>query len=360
MLYISKTLIYRLLMNPVLISSTVKFLNQPTGEDQKKKINNRLKNKILKNKISTNFERKCKHFESSVSTKICMYSESLTYEDCKNFNKKLSDIQSKIEQDKFLLSFITIDKAQRTNRKKVNSNRATRAVYRYFIPTLERERIPVCLDAFISITNITRRRINILCRHFFNNQVTPIQKRGGCRITQKTIEISQSIVKHIETFRCKKSHHTRKDTRRSYLPPDLNVTLMWSKWQAERKYNSLPVASFSKYYNIFTTKFNIAFGHPRQDVCSFCTEKKAKISVENDKQSKNEMKLELKTHQALSKHFFKLMYEKKCDEIVCSFDMMQNQALPKLSVTDTFYSRQAWLYNLTFVSNMENQTAQKM
>lgn len=36
-----------------------------------------------------------------------------------------------------------------------------------------------------------------------------------------------------------------------------------------------------------------------------------------------------------------------------SFDMMQNQPLPKLSGTDTFYSRQIWLYNLTFVINSE-------
>lgn len=34
--------------------------------------------------------------------------------------------------------------------------------------------------------------------------------------------------------------------------------------------------------------------------------------------------------------------------------MMRNQPLPKLSVTDTFYSRQAWVYNLTFVIMSEN------
>jgi len=33
--------------------------------------------------------------------------------------------------------------------------------------------------------------------------------------------------------------------------------------------------------------------------------------------------------------------------------MMQNQPLPKLPVTDTFNSRQIWLYNLTFVKNSE-------
>jgi len=38
-----------------------------------------------------------------------------------------------------------------------------------------------------------------------------------------------------------------------------------------------------------------------------------------------------------------------------SFDMMQNQPLPKVSITEAFYSRQVWLYNLTFVINSEKQ-----
>lgn len=35
--------------------------------------------------------------------------------------------------------------------------------------------------------------------------------------------------------------------------------------------------------------------------------------------------------------------------------MMQTQPLPKLSVTDVFYSRQVWLYNLTFITSDLNQ-----
>lgn len=48
------------------------------------------------------------------------------------------------------------------------------------------------------------------------------------------------------------------------------------------------------------------------------------------------------------------MLNVKAGEINVSFDMMQNQPIPKLSVTDTFYSRQIWLYNLTFVINFND------
>lgn len=52
----------------------------------------------------------------------------------------------------------------------------------------------------------------------------------------------------------------------------------WSKTRSEKK----PTNSLSKYQKIFANKFNLSFGHPRQDVCSFCTEQKVKINVEPD------------------------------------------------------------------------------
>lgn len=37
-----------------------------------------------------------------------------------------------------------------------------------------------------------------------------------------------------------------------------------------------------------------------------------------------------------------------------SFDIIQNQPIPKLSATDTFYRRKIWLYYLTFCINFTN------
>lgn len=49
------------------------------------------------------------------------------------------------------------------------------------------------------------------------------------------------------------------------------------------------------------------------------------------------------------------MKETSEKSIKISFDMMQSQSLPKLSITETFYSRQIWSYNLSFVLNSELQ-----
>lgn len=92
----------------------------------------------------------------------------------------------------------------------------------------------------------------------------------------------------------------------------------------------------------------------RQDVCSFCSETSIKIKNEIDIEKKVDLEDVLLEHKNKSKCFSRMMREKLPNTVQVCFDMMQNQPLPKLSVTDTFYCRQAWIYNLTFVIMSEN------
>lgn len=105
---------------------------------------------------------------------------------------------------------------------------------------------------------------------------------------------------------------------------------------------------------MFTKNFNLSFGHPRQDVCSFCTPKLCQIKNEKDDDIKQILQVELKEYKAKSKFFSKIKTIHSDDTIQVSFDMMQNQKL-----TGTFYSRQVWLYNLTFVINSENNQSKE-
>lgn len=189
----------------------------------------------------------------------------------------------------------------------------------------------------------------MVTKTFNINHSSPVEKRGGYRFNHTATEITQSIEDHIKHFKCRKSHHTRRDTGRCYLQPGLSIKYMWTHWTKKRISEKKATCSLSKYQKIFTKKFNLSFGHPRQDVCSFCTEQKVKMNVEPDCNIKNELLLELNVHKQRAKKLFELLKEKTPDTITCSFDMMQTQPLPKLSVTEVFYSRQVWLYNLTFV-----------
>ncbi|KAF0704801.1 Uncharacterized protein FWK35_00032039, partial [Aphis craccivora] len=118
----------------------------------------------------------------------------------------------------------------------------------------------------------------------FKQRNSPVEKRGGHRINLIHDEISESIKKHILGFKSRKSHHTRRDSGKSYLHPELSIKYLWTHWQIKRLKNSKPTASLSKYQHIFTTKFNLSFGHSRQDTCTFCTEQKIKIRAETDHQ----------------------------------------------------------------------------
>lgn len=154
-------------------------------------------------------------------------------------------------------------------------------------------------------------------------------------------------------MKCRKSHYARNDTGRSYLPPEMSIKSLWEHWKEKRIKNEKPVASISKFHYDFTNSFNLSFGHPRQDVCSNCTELITNIKLEKDMEAKAYLKRELYNHKENAKIFPKMMSNIRPGSIHVSFGMMQNQPLPKLSVTDTFYSRQIWLYNLTFVINSE-------
>lgn len=321
-------------------------INIVYGGRKKKTIHQRQIRKNMKNKIEKTWIINYIHKEKPST--VCNVS-TIEYDSIDKFKCLLASLPDKIKQDRLLLDMMSITNVQRKDRRK--TDREDRLLINYFIPNAQGEKVRVCLNAFTSITTINRKRLNLISKTFKNTYLSPVEKRGGARITAQSVQITNSIVDHIQTFKSRKSHHTRKDTKRNYLQPELSVNIMLNMWKTSRQNNNQPIASFSKYYHIFVSKFNISFGHLRQDVCSFCTEMKKKIKEEVDQNKKEEIKFELQVHSKKSQLFFQKMASKSSSVISVAFDMMQTQPLPKLSVTDVFYCRQVWLYNITFVIN---------
>lgn len=335
-------------------SENIEIVN---GGRKKKKINKRKIDQHNRNIIKPDLIINCAH--KNKSKPFCKVSEIDVQ--CLNiFKQNLCSLESKIDQDKFLISMMTIQKPLRTDRRKINKtkiNSIDRNTVKYYIPTKE-GKIAVCASAFRSISSISRKRLNIISKNFQLDLCSPIEKRGGKRENPIDQQVTESIIEHITQFKAKKSHYSRTDTGRSYLPPGLTVNKMFSLWKNKMLMNNEPVSSFSKYYSIFSNNFNLGFGHPRQDVCSYCTESEIKIKSAIDEKTKIDLIENLSSHKERSKTFHKLLKQTNNKSMInISFDMMQNQPLPKLSVTDTFYCRQVWLYNLTFVLNSEKQNS---
>lgn len=338
------------------ISSDAEYIDSVQSQDygrSKKKINKKLKKQENRHtSVGKKWRISCLHNSDSAVCKVASLSET----DIDHFFTKLYENKRKVDQDKYLLSLVSVSKPKRLRRKNEADlkkapkyPRKERVTMSYHIVNRSTaEKVPVCSESFASITNISRHRINHIAKNFFMTQEAPREKRGGSRTTANDDEVTKSIIDHIESFKCKKSHYIRKDTGRSYLHPELSIKKMYKLWKLER--HGMPKASYSKYYSVFVTKFNLAFCHPRQDVCSYCTEMKVKMKKrELSEENKQNLQRDLSVHKANAKKFFQLLQERKPGTVSVSFDMMQNQPLPKHNVTDVFYSRQVWVYNLTFV-----------
>lgn len=111
----------------MLLSSTFRVYNKLIYKKKQKKIE--------KNTLPSTWEIKCSHANKS-NPKVCRVSE-LTEEDMIAFKSNLCKIVGKIDQDKFLLTVMSVSFPKRLDRKK--TNKSTRIVTKYFIPTTDGE-----------------------------------------------------------------------------------------------------------------------------------------------------------------------------------------------------------------------------
>lgn len=172
--------------------------------------------------------------------------------------------------------------------------------------------------------------------------------RGGSRITTTQITTTASIIQFIKKIPAQDSHYGRRTSGRRYLSPELSIAKLWRLWKSERESKNLQKASLAKFKKIFYTKFNLSFTNPKVDICSICEVYKNRIAA-NIESDVNEAALAL--HKANANLFYQRLKESKNngETLTITFDMQQNQPLPKTNVAEAYYSRQLWLYNFTIV-----------
>jgi hypothetical protein len=293
----------------------------------------------------------CKHKHNE--TKSCKV-RLLNKEDIDDFYSKLYSNRFKVEQDNFLMKYIMVVDPKRHRPRKKNNPRS-RLLTQYFIRKKSGQMLRVCAESFSTLTGVSRFRLNGLSKHLSDVGTDRKEKRGGARIRSKDTDISFSIIEYIKTLKCRESHYGRSKSIRVYMAPELSVKSMWRMWKDSRQKESLPIASFSKFYSIFQRKFNIGFGNPKADMCSFCEECKLKIKCSKSPAEKANLMGQYRLHKLRAKKFYELLKTNTEGVVKVAFDMQQNQPLPMIRVTETFYARQIWLYNLTFIIHEDKQ-----
>ena len=174
------------------------------------------------------------------------------------------------------------------------------------------------------------------------------------RVPQEAID---KIKEHIGSLKGQKSHYSINNTRRIYLPEDLNIPKMYGLFTA--RYPKVQV-KISTYRAVFNDHFNVGFGYPRADTCSQCDEFKAserslnaKLSGMTEGQDKTETLEELNkitTANTVHKKRADVFYQHKracrakaqkqpTHGAIC-MDYQKQLPVPNVTTNDVYYSRQ--------------------
>lgn len=163
----------------------------------------------------------------------------------------------------------------------------------------------MCYKAFCSLHGISKKKVEVIQSYIIRG----VQPKNGCgqhtnrkhRLCEETFD---AVCAHIASFKGKKSHYNLKDFKRTYLPPELNVSKMYNMFKEKYPKNTV---SYEKYRKIFNEHFNITFGYPRQDTCSSCDMYAAEVrAIENGlknypDESSKKLEVEKKIEKALQR-----------------------------------------------------------
>lgn len=185
---------------------------------------------------------------------------------------------------------------------------------------------------------ITPRRILFVANKTQKGESVGLNS-GGDRRSKKQLPKFEQVKMFIGKFKAQESHYNRNKSKRLYLHSSLTIRKMW------KMYNNEVAAEFQTNYGyfhkIFSTQFNLGFGSPATDVCSYC--ERTKYQIKNNPENIN-AKRDLQVHQFKAKQFNSLMKEERDNEVTYCFDLQQVQNLPKIPIQETFYSLQLAYY----------------
>lgn len=279
--------------------------------------------------------------------------------------KQFNLMTSVDEQNAYLCGLISVQQVQnRRARKNEVDARFNEASYSFrvrFVDDTHKE-IPVCFKAFKNIHGITKKKIEVLQKALKEKGIAPKDQRGKHfnRPRKLSDDKKIAVMNHIKSFKGRKGHYNLADSRKIYLPEELNINKMYSLYC--EKHQNLKV-SYETYRTIFSTEFNLAFGYPRKDTCSVCDEFQVKIkNLELEKsclsetnnasellrlqQTQKQLETENKLHKMKAETFYKRKKKSKLrcrktavEEAIC-FDFQKNVHVPNISTNDVYYKRQ--------------------
>lgn len=256
------------------------------------------------------------------------------------------------QENMYILSQIVVDSVKR--RRPRNGSKAMRsATGSFYLRLKSAKRVRVCKVAFSTVLGVGRDRLTDVINFYHETGDARPEFRGGDHKFKKYGSKRDSVVAFIKKLKARESHYGRKKSSKLYLPHELksikNVCRIYNldKEQPEQ-------VKYGFFKKIFRSKFNLAFGTPRTDVCSFCLRHKHLLLVEKDQGKRNLIRGRLRIHKLRAKEFYKLLKERRLHIKSIAGDCQQNQAVPKIPDQAAYFSRQFNYYNFTLTEYVDN------
>lgn len=283
------------------------------------------------------------------------------------------------EQNNYLAGLINVNSiSQRRPRQPEDIAKLHDCSYSYRVRVKKQdcvEDIAVCFKAFQSLHGISKKKVEVIQR-YVKAGVHPVDGRGKHTNRPHALskEVKDAVIEHIGSFKGEKAHYCLKDSKKTYLPSELNFSKMHKMFKD--KYPLYKV-SYEKYRTVCNNNFNISFGYPRQDTCSSCDQYAAEVrSIEEglkvfseESEEKAEALKKLKTlsnenklHLMKANMFYirkresRLSSQKSNDRESIAMDYQKNLPTPNITTNDVYYKRQltVCMFNIHVLSTNES------
>ena len=172
--------------------------------------------------------------------------------------------------------------------------------------------------------------------------------RHGNRPNRTPVAALERVNEHIRSFPRYVSHYARDDNvHRAFLPSGLSVVKMYQLYSDKCVADGLEPVKESRYWQIFTEKFNLSFIQPRRDTCSRCDAFRRKVETQKKNGEDWEgTEADWTAHKTAADAAYKAMGTDKqqCtdkpDEVqVIFFDLEKALPTPKIATEDVYYRR---------------------
>lgn len=220
-----------------------------------------------------------------------------------------------------------------------------------FYLTVDDEERRVCKIFFINTFDVSDKVIRTVVNktsNLMSGMAIVPDLRGKHKNQVKLPESDRGrIISFINTIPRIPSHYLRSQSKREFIDGSKSVSELHRDYVKACQAENIREASYSTFYHIFKTEFNISFFIPKKDQCEICA------AFENSNEEEKVLLKEKQDRHTLEKELSRkeMNEDAQNDNIITAiFDLQAVMQLPKGDISLFYYSSKLNAFNLTFLN----------